>query len=198
MKRTSLNFIIDAVAFIGFTLLTTTGVLMRYILPPGSGSYSTIWGLDRHGWGGIHFWMSVIFFFVLAFHLFLHWRWIASIVTGKNNEASGLRAGLGIVGLITVVALTISPLLAPITTDLNNKEASSLSSHKYEDISINGSMTLNEVEEATDVPVAYIIETLGLPKSVTGKNKLGTLKKKYEIEINYVREIIKEYKIKTN
>ena len=62
MKRTHLNFIVDVVAFVGFVVLTTTGVLMRYILPPGSGHYSTIWSLDRHEWGGIHFWISVVFF----------------------------------------------------------------------------------------------------------------------------------------
>lgn len=54
MKRTHLNFIVDVVAFVGFVVLRTTGVLMRYILPPGSGRYSTIWGLDRHEWGGIN------------------------------------------------------------------------------------------------------------------------------------------------
>lgn len=62
MKRINLNFIIDVAAFVGFVMLTTTGVLMRYILPPGSGRYSTIWSLDRHEWGGIHFWISIIFF----------------------------------------------------------------------------------------------------------------------------------------
>jgi len=62
MKIVKLNFIVDVVAFAGFVVLTTTGVLMRYILPPGSGHYSTIWGMDRHEWGGIHFWASVLFF----------------------------------------------------------------------------------------------------------------------------------------
>ena len=51
MNRTWVNFVIDTVAFVAFVLLTTTGVLMRYLLPPGSGHYTTIWGLDRHEWG---------------------------------------------------------------------------------------------------------------------------------------------------
>jgi uncharacterized protein DUF4405 len=192
MKRTNLNFIIDTVAFIGFVLLTTTGVLMRYVLPPGSGSYSTIWGLDRHEWGGIHFWISVIFFSILALHLVLHWRWIANVVSGQHHEASGLRAGLGIVGLITVIALAISPLLSPI--EIQSKESPSFSSHKTEDTTINGSMTLKEVEEATGVPASYIIESLGSPESTSVNEKLGSLKKKQGIEIRDVREIVKEYK----
>jgi len=83
VKKKHLNFIIDTIAFVGFVVLTTTGVLMRYILPPGSGRYSTIWSMDRHEWGDIHFWVSVVFFLILAFHLVLHWRWIVCVVTGR-------------------------------------------------------------------------------------------------------------------
>ena len=117
MKRTNLNFIIDVIAFVGFVLLTTTGVLMKYILPPGSGSYSTIWSLDRHEWGGLHFWISLVFFSILALHLVLHWRWIECVVTGRPREGSGFRVALGIVGFVVVVALSISPLLAPVERD---------------------------------------------------------------------------------
>ena len=191
---TDLNLIIDVVAFVGFVLLTTTGVLMRYILPPGSGNYSTIWNLDRHEWGGIHFWISVVFFSILAIHLILHWRWIVCAVTGRSREGSGIRAGLGIVGLIAVVGLAISPLLAPVERDLTSKGASFFSSHKYEGISIRGSMTLKDVGETTGVPATYIIESLKLPESISAEEKLGSLKRKYEFEINDVREIVKEYK----
>lgn len=192
MKRTNLNFIIDTVAFIGFVLLTTTGVLMRYILPPGSGSYSTIWGLDRHEWGAIHFWISVVFFSILALHLVLHWRWIANVVSGQHHEASGVRAGLGIVGFITVIALAISPLLSPV--EMQSKEASSFSSHKSEDTTIIGSMTLKQVEEATGVPASYIIESLRMSETTSVNEKLGALKKKQGIEVKDVRVIVNGYK----
>ncbi len=194
MKRTDLNFIIDVIAFIGFVVLTTTGALMRYILPPGSGHYSTIWSLDRHEWGSIHFWTSVVLFSVLSLHLIRHWHWIVNVVTGRPREGSGLRAGLGIVGLATVVALAISPLLTPIERDLTNKGVSFLSSHKYEGISIRGSMTLKDVEETNEVPATYIIESLELPESISMEERLGSLKRKYGFEINDVREIVKEYK----
>lgn len=194
MKRTHLNFIIDAVAFVGFVLLTTTGVLMRYILPPGSGHYSTIWGLDRHEWGGIHFWISMAFFSVLALHLLLHWRWLASVVTGRSAEGSGFRVGLGIVGLAAGVALGISPLLMPVERDLTGNGKSLLSSHKYEGISIRGSMTLKEVEETTGVPAGFIIGELKLPGSISvDDQQLGSLRRQYGFEINDVREIVKDY-----
>ena len=50
---------IRGLAFAGFVLLITTGVLMRYVLPPGSGRRAAIWGLDRHGWGDLHFWFCL-------------------------------------------------------------------------------------------------------------------------------------------
>jgi hypothetical protein len=196
MKRASLNFIIDAVAFAGFVVLTTTGVLTRYLLPPGSGHYSTIWGLDRHEWGGIHFWISVAFFCSLALHLVLHWRWILSVVTGRPREGSGLRAGLGVVGLVTLVILAAAPLVGPVERVSSTEGASFLSSHPYEDLSIRGSMTLQEVEDTTGVPAAYIIESLRLPKSVSPDERLGRLKRNFGFEINTLRETVKAYRDK--
>ena len=196
MKRTNLNFIIDVIAFVGFVMLTTTGVLMRYILPPGSGRYSTIWSFDRHQWGDLHFWISVVFFSILALHLVLHWHWIVCIVTGRPRVGSGFRVGLGIVGLTTVIALALSPLLTPVEKDFTSRKASFSSSHKYEGISITGSMTLKEIEETTGVPASYIIESLNLPESISTEEKLGRLKKKYGFEIRTVREIVYEYKDK--
>jgi hypothetical protein len=199
MKRVNLNFVVDVLAFAGFVVLTTTGVLMRYVLPPGSGHNSSIWGLDRHEWGGLHFWVSVGFFSILALHLVLHWRWIASVVTGRSREGSGFRAALGLVGLATVVALASAPLLVPVekTTNENGAGASLLSAHPYEDLTIRGSMTLQEIEEATGVPAAYIIKALKIPDTIPKEARLGSLKRQYGFEINDVREIIKGYQEQT-
>jgi len=195
MNRTQLNVVIDAAAFVAFVLLTTTGVLMRYLLPPGSGHYAAIWGLDRHGWGGIHFWISVALFAVLSMHLVLHWRWILSVVTGRpRSGGSGLRAGLGVVGLIAVIALAVAPLATPVQKSSTPAAGSSLSAHPYEDIPVQGSMTLREVQAATGVPAAYIISALKLPPSVSPDQNLGFLKRMYGFEINQVREVIKDYR----
>jgi len=196
MKRTRLNFLIDLIAFTGFVVLTTTGVLMRYTLPPGSGHDSTIWGLDRHEWGGLHFWVAVAFFSILALHLFLHWRWIATVVAGRPREGSALRAGLGIVGFLTIVALAVAPLTAPVERERNRAEKGTafLSGHRYEDITVRGSMTLREVEETTGVPATHIIQSLQLPESISADERLGQLKQRFGFEIDEVRAIIKDYR----
>ncbi len=114
MKRTTVNFFIDATAFVGFCFLTTSGILMYYILPPGSGRRQSIWGLDRHDWGSFHYWTALLLFAVLAAHLALHWRWILSVARGRKKESSGLRLALGALGLIAVIALAIAPLISPV------------------------------------------------------------------------------------
>ena len=126
MNRPTLNFLIDVVAFIAFAFLTTTGVLSRYMLPPGSGRYATLWGLNRHGWGDLHFWVAVVLLGVLALHLVLHWRWILCIVRGQRTEASGTRVALGAVGLIGLVGLAAAPLLAPVEHSGTPRQASAL------------------------------------------------------------------------
>ena len=39
-QRTATNFVIDAIAFVAFVLLTATGLVERYLLPPGRGDFS--------------------------------------------------------------------------------------------------------------------------------------------------------------
>lgn len=195
MNRPAQNFIIDAIAFVGFVLLTTTGVLMRYVLPPGSGRFKVIWGLDRHGWGSIHFWVSIIFLAVLAIHLILHWRWIITVVTGRQREGSGLRAGLGIVGLLGLLALAIAPLVSPVETTAKRADDRHISSSpEQEDIQIWGSMSLNEVEQNTGVPAEYIIRQLNLPTNVERDERIGQLKKTFEFTMDDVRTIVRDYR----
>lgn len=193
MKRSTLNFSVDVVAFIGFIVLTTTGVLLRYLLPSGSGHYSTIWGLDRHEWGGVHFWIAVVFFSLLGLHLVLHWRWILSMVTRRPREGSGFRVGLGMVGLATVVMLAISPLLAPVERGPTEKGATYRSNQGYDEVSIQGSMTLEDLEESTGVPASHIIEALGLPESTSTKESLRRLKTDFGFGMNDIRKIVSEY-----
>ena len=196
MKRSKLNFTFDAIAFAGFVFLTTTGVLMRYALPPGSRRFKTIWGLDRHEWGDIHFWISIVFLGLLAMHLVLHWRWIINIITGRPREGSGLRAGLGIVGIAGLLALATAPLLSPVDTNLESLSGRNLSSVQHGNVQVWGSMTLQEAEKATGVPAEHIIKQLGLTPDLVEDECLGDLRKMYGFTMDDVRQIIQEYKDK--
>jgi len=111
MSRSVFISLIDVVAFVGFVFLTTTGVLLHFMLPPGSGRWSEVWGMSRHQWGDVHFWVSVVFFGVLAVHLLLHWRFVVTLFKGRMKEGARLRVALGLVGVITILVLALAPLL---------------------------------------------------------------------------------------
>jgi len=113
IKR-NLNIIIDVFAYAEFVFMASTGLLMHYTLPAGSGHHTTVWGLDRHEWGALHFWLSVAFLATLALHLILHWDWIVAVLKGRKTESSGLRFGLGLFGLIALLILALTPLLSPV------------------------------------------------------------------------------------
>ena len=194
MKRFNLNFLVDCLGFAGFVLLTATGVLMRYVLPPGSGRSTTIWTLDRHEWGSIHFWIAIAFLAVLAFHLFLHWRWIVTLMSGRPREGSGARLALGAVGLAALLALAIAPFLSSVERTGGELHSPGPHSSELEGLdSVRGSMTLTEIQQATGVPADYIIERLGLPSGVQRDERLGRLKTTHGFAIDDVRRIVQTY-----
>ncbi len=194
MKRSDLNLLIDSVAFCGFVLLTSSGVLMRYLLPPGSGRSATIWGMDRHEWGDLHFWISMLFLLILSTHLFLHWRAIVSLVTKRPGKDSMPRAGLGMVGVIALLALALAPLVTPVEQQSANAgPGSALQQRLDSDVeAIRGSMSLAEIAQLTDVEVASLIEALGLPKDTPADSKLGQLRREYGFSMDEARAAIAE------
>jgi hypothetical protein len=97
MRRTTLNFVVDLIAFVNLLLLATTGTILKWVLPPGSGGggggrgygfrggrgpgsgtshVQQLLGLGRHDWGDIHFVLALLFVLLILLHLVLHWTWI--------------------------------------------------------------------------------------------------------------------------
>jgi hypothetical protein len=212
MKRTTLNYWTDALAFIGFLCLTTSGVLLRYQLPPGSGrmdatgggrqtqekTVSVLWGLTRHEWGDVHYYIALGLMAVLAFHLLLHWKWIVCVTRGKPVVDSGYRLGLGVIGLLAVVLLSAAPLLSPAIqtprSSLQKETAEDLQMDEDNDV-VRGDMTLAEVETHTEVPISYILEQLGLPQSTSPDERIGQLRRQHGFQIEDLRRIIFEYEV---
>lgn len=88
MKRTHLNFLIDLAAALLFLCMLATGFLLSFPLPPGTNKSLTLWGLSRHQWGGVHFWISGALLAVLLVHLALHWQWVVSVVRQRLGQAA--------------------------------------------------------------------------------------------------------------
>ena len=189
MRKTNVNFVVDAAAFVAFVLLTASGVLLRYVLPPGSGRFSTLWGMDRHDWGRIHFWIAVFLLVALALHLFLHWRWVVSVVKGRQLEGSGVRAALAVVGVLALAGLAAAPFLGRVEQTGEPPHRLRAAEHGAgESHDISGSMSLREVEQQTGVPAAEILKALGLPPDVPVDERLGRLRRQYGFEMQAVRD----------
>ncbi|MGB0715312.1 MAG: DUF4405 domain-containing protein, partial [Phycisphaerae bacterium] len=69
-----------------FLAMVATGVILRDLLPPGSGGRNgcpprlTLWGFGRHEWSETHFWLSLSLIGILVIHVGLHWSWVCETV----------------------------------------------------------------------------------------------------------------------
>ena len=94
-----MNFIIDVLSFVFLVCLVMTGIIMNYILPPGTGGrgrvitggrggehIKTFISLGRHEWGDIHFWVSLAFIAIVVIHILLHYRWLKGYIKSLFNS----------------------------------------------------------------------------------------------------------------
>ena len=104
MRRATVNFIVDLISFVNLLGLAFTGLIMKYVLPPGSGGYGRgfrggrgpgeikyLWSMTRHEWGYIHFYLAVGFVTLMVVHIILHWDWIKNYfksLFGFSRKAS--------------------------------------------------------------------------------------------------------------
>jgi hypothetical protein len=210
MKRTQLNFAIDAAAFAAFLFVLSTGLLLRYQLPAGSGGLygvgagrgaadrqvSILWGFTRHDWGAIHYWIAGSLIAILAVHLFLHWKWIICVVRGTRPDASGVRFGLGLAAVIALALIAAAPLLAPIERaarselQRENSESQSMTLGPVEEI--RGSMTVAEVAKAANLPIAQVLEELELPADVAPNERIGRLLRQHGLQMSDLRNALRE------
>jgi hypothetical protein len=113
-KRRSLNFWVDLLATMQFSVLLGSGILMKFILPPGTCDAPVLktWlGHARHWWGDIHWWIAVSLIVTIVLHVYLHWKWVASIWgrlvgTLRSPKTWALSAGMA---LLMALPLIIPP-----------------------------------------------------------------------------------------
>jgi hypothetical protein len=186
MTRKTFNTLVDGTAFAGFLLLAASGVLMRYVLPPGSGRFATVWGLDRHAWGALHFWIAGALLAVLGLHLLLHWRWISVVVRGTPREASGRRAALGLVGILALLGLALAPLVSPV-----ERRGRTAGTHgSVQDRTIRGPETLRRAAAARGLDPADILLRLGLPADAPVDEPLGPWLRLHGLSMHDLRQAV--------
>lgn len=106
MKRNVLNLLIDFLAAFCFVGMIATGYILHFPLPPGTHRSLVLWGLSRHQWGEVHFWISLALLLVLLIHLVLHWQWVACAVARQFGVAEASRVRSFRSGMITLLVVS--------------------------------------------------------------------------------------------
>ena len=108
MKRNTLNASVDAILAIAVLALLLTGLLIAFVLPPGTNRSLALWGLSRHDWGDVHLYLALAALLVFAVHATLHWTWVVTTVrrwfVGRGAGAPSRRLRV-VSGLCTIVAV---------------------------------------------------------------------------------------------
>ena len=87
MKKTTLNFIINALMLFCMCATIGIGFLIKYTLVSGQEQMFkygnkvelSLFGFDRHEWGAIHLLVGYILIGLLLLHIILHWKVIISV-----------------------------------------------------------------------------------------------------------------------
>lgn len=210
MKRNTLNFLVDLVSAMVMLGIIATGLLIRFVLPPGSGHSKTLWTWGRHEWGGVHFWLATAAGVLLLVHVALHWQWICVTTVrlvrrsdGEHAHPSSLARNLAGVALSAcLIGLFIGCVWiaqAQVQTisggeahhhvrDGQSMQAGS--GHDSEHSLIRGSMNLGEVAAISGIPVENLRTRLGLPASVSHSERLGQLRQQHGLTMEQVRQIV--------
>lgn len=114
MNKFTLIKVLDLLSFAALTLMLSTGIFLKFTLPPRSGG-NEVWGLTRHDWGNIHYYLSVVFLFLMSAHLVVHAKFIKSVIMGKAQTDKYYRIAIGILAVIALIALAFAPVVSPVT-----------------------------------------------------------------------------------
>jgi len=226
LRRSTLNFIVDALALLAIFVMVATGLIIRFILPPGTGGGHgegglLLWSLGRHDWGAVHFWTSVALSVLLIIHVALHWSWACAMVqrflgcADTDQPGAGRRNAYGI-GFLLVVALIFGVFTCyagTAVTQVNARRPSESGPASAEDETlrhgqeeghgtgreqIRDSMSLAEVEAATGVSVDTLKSGLGLPEKTAAEERLGRLARQHGFSVDKVRDIVAKHTSQPN
>jgi len=203
MKRNTLNFLVDLISLLLMLGLAWTGLLIHYGLPPGSGGRGgghgmRLWGLGRHDYGSIHFFLASALIGLMVIHIWLHWSWVCTTakklagvksVNGKRGTIHGI-ALLVIIAALMLWALFYANTLVMGTAQTTNHEP--LEQGSLSSLRISGQTTLAEAARIGRIPVEELILKLSLPSDVDIDERLGRLKRQYRFEIHDVRRILEQ------
>jgi hypothetical protein len=211
MRKNTLNFVVDLATLLAILAMLCTGLILRYSLPPGSGGRGlALWGLGRHDWGGVHFWIAVSLGLLLVVHLVLHWPWVVGTIRRLTSRTAA-RTGRPASAFLNVTCVVFLLAIAGAATGFTYYASASVSTsaelareharehaesaaqeHDHGPLEIRGSMTLAEVEQVTGLSLTTLLATLNLPAGTSPDEHLGRVCRAQGLSMTTVRSILAE------
>lgn len=78
MNKLVVNIITDLLAAIALSAMVATGIVIWFVLPPGTNRTHWLWSMMRHEWGSLHAMAGVLLLAAVTLHVALHWRWLVT------------------------------------------------------------------------------------------------------------------------
>ncbi|MFC2103727.1 DUF4405 domain-containing protein [Bacteroidota bacterium] len=176
MNKSKWNFIIDAIMFILMGKIVGLGLLIKYVLLPGTERWvkfgrnvdMTFLGLDRHDWGTIHLILGIVLGVLLFLHIILHWKVIKCLYKSIIK-----RKTVRIACAIPFTIITLFLICFPFFIQVNVEETLSGRERYYSSVE---SIVLAETEIKLDEEQGTMKEVFQNEKS----NRKIEQNKKYE------------------
>lgn len=193
MNRTLLNVLTDLLAALAMLGMIATGTILRFALPPGTNRSLTLWGLTRHQWGDLHFWLSLAALGVVVIHLILHWTWVVAVarrwIVGGGQGAPSARArALAAAATVVVLALSLAGFWKwSLASVLPLEPPPSGETAGTDDERLRGSMTLAEAAAVLGCSVGEVRSRLALTDQTQETERLGQIARQMGIDMQELR-----------
>lgn len=194
MNRTLINVVTDALAALAMLGMIATGTVLRFALPPGTNRSLSLWGLTRHQWGDLHFWLALAALGVVVIHLVLHWTWVVSVVRrwligGGQGTPSGQARVWAALATIVVLSLSLAGFwkwslasVRPVEASPQTGEAVGTESER-----LRGSVTLAEAASMLGCSAQEVRARLSLPGETPETDRLGQIARNLRIDMQELR-----------
>lgn len=219
-RRFKINFVINILMFLCMAVITGIGLLMEYILIPGKETFTIYgrnvdlfyMGMDRHEWGAIHLVFAFILLGLLILHIILHWKMIRAMyrrfIGIQKIRFLVATVFLSFCGIFIIYPFITNPEIHEFergrradnrpmrnnnikeTVKHSNKILHKTNISKDTFVEVQGYMTLNEVAKKHNTSIKYLKEKLNIPQHVSGKERLGRLRKRYGFRMGDVEKIL--------
>ncbi|RIK67650.1 MAG: hypothetical protein DCC65_05835 [Planctomycetota bacterium] len=217
MRRAGLNYLVDLLTFVAILALICTGLILEYVLVPGTGGRGggggwELWRGTRHDWGDVHFYIAIGLATLLAVHVALHWAWVCALTRRlwdrmpRSHAPARWKENAAGAGFLTGIALVIAAFLFVANasvrrggaggTDHSFAGSEVISVHEGRgggertEFHLRGSMTLGDIADATGIEPARLRSLLGVPQEVSANARLGRLRNEYGFSMAEARESV--------